>query len=368
MLSIQCPQSDLHNTLQIVARGVSGRSTQPVQNNIYLEARGEQLRLVATDLEYISLDATIAATVNGEGAITAPARTLTEIAGNLAAGQVTLEADERQGLSIACGPAHYNIRGLSADDFQMLPALGEAVEFSLLQSQLASVLAQTTFAASPDETRPILTGALFNIAEDSLEVVATDTYRLALRRTECSIGGSQQAVVSKRVLGELLRILDDESDEPVEIAISANLVQFVAAGITVASRLIEGEFVNYERVMPQEADKQLTIDTQALEEVLRRALIVARGDADRVVLRTTDDGLLVTADSPDVGHAEEQVPVALEGDAVEIAFNARYLLDMLEVAGSEQVVMHLSGPLNPGVVKPVGRDDYTYVLMPMQIM
>lgn len=368
MLSVQCPQTDLHNALQIVARGVSGRSTQPVQNNIYLEAQEDKLRLVATDLEYISLDATIPAVVSDEGAITAPARTLTEIAGSLPEGQVALETDETNNLSIVCGAAHYNIRGLAADDFQMLPALTEAVEFTMPQSQLASILGETTFATSPDETRPILTGALFSISDGSLAVVATDTYRLALRTSECPVAGTQQAVVSSRALHELLRILDDESDDPAEVAISQNLVRFMVAGITVVSRLIEGEFPNYEKVVPEEFDKQLTIDTQAFQQVLRRALIVARDDANRVVVRSTEGGLQVTADSPDVGHVEEQVPAILEGDPAEIAFNARYLLEMLEVAGTEQVVMQLAGALNPGTVKPVGRDDYTYVLMPMQIM
>lgn len=368
MLSLQCAQTELYNVLQIVARGVSGRSTQPVQNNIYLEAQGEELRLVATDLEYISLDATVPAVVIDEGAVTAPARTLSEIAGSLPEGQVSLEADENNTLSIVCETAHYDIRGLAADDFQMLPEISEAVEFALPQSQLASILAQTIFATSPDETRPILTGALLNISDGSMEVVATDTYRLALRRSDCPVAGTQQAIISARVLGEVLRVLDDESDEPVAVAISENLAQFVVAGITVASRLIEGEFPNYQKVIPQELDKTLTIGTEVFGQALRRALIVARDDANRVVLRTTEEGLEVTANSPDVGHAEELVPVTLEGEAAEIAFNARYLLDMLEVVGSDEVEMQLSGPLNPGLIKPVGRDDYTYVLMPMQIM
>ncbi len=368
MLSLQCPQSDLYNVVQIVARGVSGRSTQRVQNNIYLEAQGEALRLVATDLEYISLDATIPATVVDQGAVTAPARTLNEIAGSLPEGQVSLEADEDNTLSIVCETAHYDIRGLSAGDFQMLPEISEAVEFALPQSQLASILDQTIFAASADETRPILTGALFNISDGAIEVVATDTYRLALRSSDCPAAGAQQAIVSARVLSEVLRILDSESDEPVEVAISENLIRFVVGGITVSSRLIEGEFPNYQKVIPEEFDKTVTIGAEGFEQVLRRALIVARDDANRVVLRTTEEGLQITASSPDVGEAEELVAATLEGDQAEIAFNARYLLDMLEAVDTAEVVMQLSGPLNPGLMKPAGRDDYTYVLMPMQIM
>ena len=370
MLDVTCPQEELYDIVQTVARGVSGRSTQPVQNNIYLSSQDDTLRLVATDLEYVSIDATIPATVADEGAITVPARYFSQIAGSLPGGEVTLAANEADTLAIACGSARYEIRGVSANDFQMLPALDEAVEFSLPQSELHDLLRQTAFAASADETRPILTGVLFTVVDSKLQLVATDTYRLALCVSKSEVGQEQQAIVSVRALNEVLRMLDDESDEPVAVAISETLARFEVGPITVASRLIEGEFPNYEKVIPDEEnlDKRVTVSTQELESALHRALIVAREDANRVVFETTESGLRITANSLDVGHVQEEIPAKLEGDTIETAFNATYMLSMLEAAGSEEVTMSLSRPLEPGVMRPADRDDYTYVVMPMQIM
>jgi len=164
MLNAKCSQDDLYTIVQTVGRGVSGRSTQPVQNNIYLSSQGDRLRLVATDLEYISIDATIPATVDDEGAATTvPARYLTQIAASLPGGEVELVADETDNLAISCGSANYRIRGVSADDFQMLPEVVGAIEFDLPQSKLTELLRETVFAASSDETRPILTGVLFSL-------------------------------------------------------------------------------------------------------------------------------------------------------------------------------------------------------------
>ena len=370
MLNAKCSQGELYEIVQTVARGVSGRSTQPVQNNIYLSSQDDTLRLVATDLEYVSIDATIPATVAEEGAITVPARYFTQIASSLPSGEVSLGANEADTLAIACGSASYDIRGVSADDFQMLPEVGEAVEFSLPQSQLYELLRQTAFSASDDETRPILTGVLFVISNAKLQLVATDTYRLALRTSDSEIQQEQRAIVSVRALNELLRILDDESDTPVQIAMSDRLVSFQVDSITVASRLIEGEFPNYEKVIPDEEqlDKHVTVRTGELENALHRALIVAREDANRVIFRTTENGLQITADSPDVGHVQEDVPATLEGESIETAFNASYVLDMLDAVTSEEVRLALSRPLEPGVIRPADRDDYVYVIMPMQIM
>lgn len=370
MLNVTCPRSALHEAVQTVSRGVTGRSTQPVQNNIYFESSGEHLRLVATDLEFISVEALLPVKVGDEGAVTAPARLLTELVSTLPEGDVSLAADENQALAIACEKSHYNIRGLSATDFQMLPAIGEGIRVSLPQSQLHEILRQTAFATSRDETRPILTGALFEFSEGTMQVVATDTYRLALRKAKVDVRPEPPvtAIVSARALNELLRVLDPEAEEPVSLAASANQIEFEAGSYKIASRLIEGQFPNYEKVIPGSSERHVTVAVAELEPALRRALIVAREDANRIVLKPTDGALEITAESQDVGKVEEQVPAEFEGEPTEIAFNARYLLDVLEAVDVERITIELSGPLNPGMVRLEGNEDYLYVLMPMQIM
>jgi len=370
MLKASCPQSALHEVLQVVSRGVSGRSTHPVQNNIYLCSADGNLRLVATDLEYVSLDARLPALVLEDGAVTVPGRVFNEIVGSLPDEEVSLESPEPGQLSIRCGKSNYRVRGLPPDDFQFLPEIIPQAEFALPEGALHTILTQTVFACSDDETRPILTGALFVVRPDLLTVVATDTYRLTLRTlaTEISVAQERKVIVSARVLQELLRILREDSEDAVEVRVSDRLIEFELRNIKLASRLIEGEFPNYEKVIPADPDKRLMVRVEPLHRALRRALIVARQDSNRVVLHAREGVLQISAVSPDVGSVEEEVDMELTGEPIDIAFNARYLMDVLEAVESEQVVLGLSGALNPGTVRPAGREDYLYVVMPMQIM
>lgn len=370
MLKVACPQQALLESVGIVSRGVSGRSTQPVQNNIYLEARGSQLRLLATDLEYLSLEAVLDADVVEEGATTVPARFFADVMNALPSDDVKLTSNDAHGLNIICGRSKYDIRGLSAADFSTLPELNNPLEFEIPQDKLAQVLQRTVFATSRDETRPILTGGLFKITDNALEVVATDTYRLALHSLplEGEFADSRSAIVSRRALSELMRIIEAGSSEPVQVRMSDSQIEFKVGHVTLSSRLIEGQFVNYGKVVPASFERKVTCNIKELSSALHRALIVAREDANRVVLKTEEGSLKITASSQDVGNVEEAIPMHLEGEDAEIAFNARFVLDMLDAVGGTEIAMELSGPLNSGALKPVGDENYLYVLMPMQIM
>ena len=370
MLKASCPQGALHEVLQVVSRGVSGRSTQPVQNHIHLSDQDGKLRLVATDLEYLSMDAAVPAQITESGAVTVPGRIFNEIIASLPDEEVELEAEQAGELTIRCGKSRYSVRGLPAADFQMFPEFAPEVEFTLPEGDLHGVLAQTIFACASDETRPVLTGALFAIAPDMVTVVATDMYRLALRQLACTTGveAERKVIVSARILGELGRLLSENSKDPVSIKLTQRVVYFEIGNIKLASRLIEGEFPNYPKVVPEKHDKVVTASVEALERALRRALIVARDDSYRVLLEADQEQLRISSKAPDVGSVEEQVAIKLDGEPLEIAFNARFILDLLEVLGTPEVNIEFTGSLNPGTLKPAGSEDYLYVLMPMQIM
>jgi DNA polymerase-3 subunit beta len=241
---------------------------------------------------------------------------------------------------------------------------------SVPQGQLAEVLRQTVFAASKDETRPILTGALFSFADGNMQIVATDTYRLAMRKTVIAGGfeGTRTAIVSVRALNELLRVLSADKDDLVNVAVTDNQAEFEVGHVRIGSRLIEGQFPNFEKVIPDSHEKRVTLVAEDFEQALRRALIVAREDAYRVVLRAEGQALQISAESQDVGKVSEEMACRLDGEPAEIAFNCRYLLEVLEAIGTEEINLDLSGPLNPGMLRAQGVDDYLYVLMPMQIM
>jgi len=368
MLTAVCGRDALHEAVHTVARGVSGRSTQPVQNNIYLSAQADHLKLVATDLEFISLEASIPATNTELGAITVPARFFQEVTSNLPTADVELRELESNGLSVTCARSRYQIRGMAAEDFEMLPPLADASSFEVDQALLRDVIRQTRIAVSTDETRPTLTGALLSLRPNLLEVVATDTHRLALRRAAVDLPEAQRrdAIVSARALAEIERVLHSESEIPAKVSVSDNQIEFTVGTVTVGSRLIEGQFPDYQKVVPESCDKRLTVNTRDLEAALRRSMIVAREDAYRITLEADLDVLKVSAESPDVGVVGEEIEAELDGDPVTVAFNSRYLLDAIAVVTAEKVHLELSGPLNPGMLRPAGGVDYTYVLMPMQ--
>lgn len=369
MLKVSCPQHDLAEMVSIVARGVSGRSTQPIQSNVLLEAKDQKLRLAASDLEYLNIEGVLPVDVVEEGATTVPSDKLGEIMARLPNADVRLTGKENYGLNISCGRAVFDLPGKPASDFATLPPAGDAFRFEIPQSGLRRLLQRTVFATSRDESRPILTGALFRLSTGQIEVVATDTYRLALQTFEAPIElpESRSVILSRQALSEVLKIIS-HSDDAISVAISESQAEFALPALTLGTRLIEGQFVNYGKVVPSGFQRRVICERQELAEALTRAVIIAKDDNNRVVLRTDDGSLRIRAEAPDRGEVEEVVSIKLEGEDIEIAFNARYMLDMLEVIDTDEVALELSGPLNSGALKPVGDDSYLYVLMPMQIM
>ena len=423
MLNVISARGALSQAVQTVSRGVSGRSTQPVQNNIYLESQGDALRLVATDLEHISVQAAVPVQVVGEGAVTAPARLLTEVVNSLPDAEVSLAGDASQALAVACGKSRYTIRGLSAADFQTFPPLGEGLRVSVPQGQLAEVLRQTVFAASRDETHPILTGALLSFGDGRMEVVATDTFRLARgktatagnhrdtestengeaggtamartaivsaralmqvlralaagnhRDTESTENGeaggtatARAAIVSARAVRQVLRALAAGSEDVVSIAVDDTQIEFGVGHVRIGSRLIEGQYPNLDRVIPKSHDKCVTLAAEDFGAALKRVLPIAREDVNRVMLRVEGQTLELSAESQNVGKVSEEMACQLEGEPVEIAFNCRYLLEALGVLEVEEIHLELSGPLNAGVMRAKGVEDWLYVQMPMEVM
>jgi DNA polymerase-3 subunit beta len=377
-----CPRKDLFAAVQTVGHAVSGRSTLPILSHILIQAEGDGLRLIATDLE-LGISCRIKAQIQEGGALTAPARTLTEVLGNLPdKSDVALSVDKSHTVRVHCERSDYKILGLPAEDYPRLPEVKDTVGFSVPQARLKEMIRHTLFAVSTDETRAILTGIYMVFDGETLKFVATDTHRLAIKTAVIKDGhGSQNAIVPARAMNELTRQLSD-SEGDVRITLSPNQVRFELPGedeVQIVSRLIEGQFPNYQRVVPSEFHKKLSIQTQPLLRAVRRASIVARDSANRVVLRTEDDRLVLTAENQMVGSAYEEVEVAREGDDVEIAFNAKYLLDVLNVLEEDGLHLELTEPLKPGVLRPVPnapRDgdsaalapDYLCVLMPMQII
>ncbi len=374
-LKAVCPRKDLYEAVQTVGHAVSGRTSLPILSHVLIQNEDDGLRLTATDLE-IGISLRIAGgRVESPGGLTAPARILTELLSALPEGDVDMSVDLSHAVRLTCGKSDYKILGLPADEYPKLPEVQEANSFVIPQVMLRDMIKKTIFAVSPDEARAILTGILIALDQDKVTFVATDTHRLAVRyATVSSAKGSVNAIVPARAMNELLRILTDEAGD-VTVRLSDNQVLFeTPLGINIVSKLIEGQFPNYERVIPTAFDKKLTMETQPLLRAVRRAEIVARNNAHRIVLKTMDEHLAIRAESNLDGSAYEEIEAAREGDDTEIAFNAKYMLDVLGVLEEDGCYLEMTESLKPGVIRPVPADTdaaagtYLCVLMPMQIV
>lgn len=371
-MKITSPRSLLSDALQLVSRAVTGRSTLPILSNVLLEVKGDRLRLLTSDLE-MWVDCAIPAADAEEGAVTLPAKILSEVVGSLAGGDVTIAAQEGNAVTLTSGKSEYSIQGLPADEFPSLPEAAGGVTITLPQARLRQVLRSTQFAASTDETRAILTGILMIWNGRKLTLVATNMHRLAMDSVELEgeAASEVRAVVPARALREVLRSLASDPEPVARIHLGESQAVFDLGNVTITSRIIEGQFPNYERVIPVESEHVVRADRSALLAALRRADIVARAEADKVILRIQSGAMLIEAETPDVGRAHEEVPVELEGEQTEIAFNAHYLIDALEVIAEPQVRIDLSGPLNPGVVHGAAskqeQSSFLYLVMPLQL-
>ena len=365
-----CSQRAILDALKVVQKGVSGRSTQPVQNNILLEANDGSLTLTATDLEYISVRRTIPAMIEEDGACTINAAMAVQLFSALPDGQVTVATDDR-GVVVSINKAKYNLSALNPAYFGKLPSPDEhTVEVDA--AALETLLRKTLFCTSKDETRPILTGVLFTVKNDSILGVSTDTYRLStleipILPNTLDADFRAELIVSRRMLAVVISALPSEGT--VRMSFSDKCVGFSFNDTEIVSRLIEGQFVNYAKVIPDGHDKSVTCNVEALTKVVQRVLVVAKDDADRVVFSVGDGELQLHSNAADVGKAEDTVKCESVGDFDEfqIAFNGQYLLQMLGTAEGDNVTLGLSTELGSATVTD-GAESYKYVLMPMQVM
>ncbi|MBI2843115.1 MAG: DNA polymerase III subunit beta [Armatimonadetes bacterium] len=365
-MKITCSRKDLFEGVQTAARAVSARSSLPILGHLLVRTQDDRIRLAATDLE-IGVECSVPASVEESGSLTAPARILSDVLSTLPDSDVLLSVDSSNKVSLKCGTSDYQILGLPPEEFPMLPEVKDDVSFKIEKPALKSDIEKTIFAVSQDESRASLTGVLLMLEGDRLKMVSTDTHRLCL--VDCSViesKGETTAIVPGRAMAELHRIIQDE-DGMVAVNISQNQILFEMEDAVLVSRLIEGQFPNFEKVIPQEYSKKIIVPAEQLMQSVRRAAIVAREDANRVILRTADEKLTVTAESSTVGSAYEEVDIVREGEDVEMAFSAKYLVDFLSVIEHEAIEMQLTSNLSPALLKPQESEDYSYVLMPMQI-
>lgn len=359
-------KKNLLEGIRTASHAISGRTALPILGHVLLSSEETTIRVSATDHQ-IGVSTVIPAQVLAPGELTLPASVAAEIVGAFPEADVILESDDTNNqVRLRCPPAEFNLVGLPPGDFPDLPEVTDDVWFEMDAKQLRAGLKRTVFACSTDELRTILLGVLFNFQGDTLKLVATDTHRLAVDTRMVPAGeGQASAVVPQRAVSELLKIMPDEGT--VRVHISERQIMFRLLEATLVAALIEGQFPNYERVIPADFDKRWVMPTELLTGAVRRASIVARQDMQRVVFRSRGEKVAVSARAGAIGQAYEEVEAVREGDDLEIAFNCGYLMDVLNVVETDGVAFEMSQSLSPAVLRPVGQPDYLCVVMPMQV-
>jgi DNA polymerase III subunit beta len=364
-VKFRCERDVLVEALGIAGRAVSGRggTLMPALSGVRTELRGDRLEVTGSDLD---LTITVSVTVSGQsdGVAVIPARLASDIVRALEPGAVHVEADGDE-LRIRAGRGEFGIRLITADEFPQIADI--SVEpVALAAEQLAAALRQVVPAASSDDSRPILTGVLLAAEGGGLRLVATDSYRLAVRDVPgvSVLAEGQSVLVPSRALGELNRILG-QGDE-VQLRLGEREASFEVGPVRLTTRLIEGDFPNYRGLIPASHPNTLTVGRDDLLDALRRVKLLAR-EATPVRLEMSDDGLELVAITQDVGQAREQVEGTYEGSVLTVAFNPQYLLEGVEVAPGDRVTLSTIDELKPALVRTEGNDQFLYLLMPVRV-
>ena len=379
-MRISCLQENLSRGLAVVGRAVASRPTLPVTQNVLLSTENNMLRLSATNLE-IAMTTWIGAMVEEEGAVTVPARLLTDFVNSLGSDRIDLEmAPDSRVLQIKSGRSETNINGTDASEFPPIPTVDEAVQAQAQPSALRTAITRVAFAAATEESRPVLTGVEVKLREGGFTMAAADGFRLAVQHGELSqpVPDEMSVIIPARTMTELQRLLGDNS-EPVDIMITPQKgqVMFRLQGgdtVELVSQLLQGTFPNYDQLIPQSYTTRAILDLQQTLRAARTAAIFARDGSNIVRMHVmpseseegTGGRLVISARSEEIGDNEDVVDIAeLEGEEGKIAFNSRYLIDVLSVLERGRVAIETTTSSSPGVFKPTDSDDYVHVVMPM---
>jgi DNA polymerase-3 subunit beta len=371
-MKISCSQEDLNRGLAVVGRAVATRAVLPITNNVLLATENSQLKLAATNLE-IAITCWIPATVEEQGTITIPARLVTDFVNSLPNERIDLNMPAKsQTVELTCARYEAHISGLDPADFPPIPKVEDGLTIKVKPEELRQAINQVAFAAASEESRPVLTGVYADFSGDQLTLAAADGFRLAVRKLtlENVVDENLAVIIPARSLAELNRLISEQT-EPVEITISSkkNQVIFKLRSVEVVSQLIQGTFPNYDQLIPQEHTTRAVVKLSDFLRATRSASIFARDGSGIVRLQITPKSgngkITISARAEEIGDNLGEIDAEVEGDEAKIAFNSRYLTDVLGILTEDEVALEATTSSSPGVLRPVGQDNYIHVVMPM---
>ncbi|MDO8570846.1 MAG: DNA polymerase III subunit beta [Candidatus Daviesbacteria bacterium] len=359
-------QQDLIPTLQAVARSTGVRAQLPVLGNVLVQASSGKLKLSSTNLE-IGVVKFINAEILEEGEVTVPAKTFVEVIANLSGEKIEISGSNDQ-IEISTPTFSSKLNGISALEFPSIPLLGKdtvSIESEILVKSLPEII----FAAAMDDGRPTLTGILTEIKDKKLQLVATDGYRLAHKIVPIAETSSFKALVPKRTFEEIVRLISEDSADLVKIAVSEdnNQMIFSFGNTQVSSRLIEGQFPAWEKIIPEKVITKVILDRSGFLKAVKLAAVFSRNEANIVKLNCLEGKIILSSEAKELGSQEKQFEAEKEGEDIAIAFNTKFLIDAFSNLNTTKVVMEFSGILSATLIKPIGEEGLQYIIMPVNL-
>jgi DNA polymerase III subunit beta len=367
-MKLVCTKERLQHAVQTVQKAIATKTPLPILTGIYLEAKENRLQLQATDYE-VGISCTIEAVIEEEGAVVLSGRYFQELVRRLPGETVEISSSqEDRTIKISSNNSQFNLLSLPPEEFPVLkPVSGENV-LQLKDTTLRDLIKKTVFACASDEARPIFTGGLLEVEDSEIRMVATNTHRLALKKEKIEEGKSNvKMIIPGKILNELAKLLSSEDPQDVTLSWQKNQVGIAYDNVFINSRLIEGQFPDYKKVIPPTYSTTIKINTdQFLDAVERVSLLAREGEYNVIKFSFEKETVVITSNNPDVGKAYETVPAEKTGNDVEIAFNAKYVSDILKNLDSQELLFSLNNSLSPAHIKPWDDDNYTYIITPVR--
>lgn len=361
-----CEKSKLLEGISTVQKAVTGKSTLPILDGILVKCKNGILTLTATDLD-LGIETSIECRAISDGSVVLNARLFGEIIRKLPDMDIEIEVKEPYNAVIVCGKSKFNIVGQNPDEYPELPVITENALYCIPQDLLKNMIRQVIFATAQDETRPILTGVLFEVKDGILNMVALDAYRMALRRSNIGNMNNISAVIPGKTLNEVQKILSP-SEEDVSITFTPNHILFSLGNTRVISRLLDGEFINYRQIVPQEYKIRVKVNTSMLEDSIERASLLAKEGKTNLIKMDIKDDLIIITSNSQLGNVYEELSADIKGGNLQIAFNSKYIMDVLKVVDTDEIYMELSSSVSPCIIKTADDDGYIYLILPVRLI
>lgn len=364
-MKFKCEKNKLQEAIAIAQKSVTGKSSMPILQGLLIIAEKNSITIIGSDID-LSIETKLDAEIIEPGKIVVDARLFGDIIKKLPNKEIEITSINDNSIKLVCEKSQFTLMHMNADDFPNLPSINEDINFSIEQKTLKNMIKSTIFAIAQDESRPILTGVLFEVTDKKINLVALDGFRLAFRSEFIENDNSISAVIPGKTLNEVIKILQDDGN--VNITFTSNHILINLEKTRIISRLLEGEFIKYTSIIPEEYNLRVTVKREELLNCIERASLVGKDGNTSLIKFDIEDEYMVITSNSQLGNVREEINIILQGESLKIAFNSKYLIDLLKIIDEEEIYMEFSSNVTPCLVKSTKNNNYTYLILPVRLL